>query len=227
VKILQFDYSQAQNIPEEQLRITLNIKPEDMKYLTEVKYGCKWFSHDEDVLRDENAVSNVSAVYSAVGLTIPQEFVSLAIRTHRHHAEACSAYGKITLVINQDAIMSDQLVIFNGDVKGLGLKIKGIPVREHHEWIETHTLLEPIPEIISALNRLEDRKKTGKENPRMYGNYFEARLFRALVLQDIELIYIPKGYTNIIESVQLLCPDVQILPVEKEAPDILKNLGFT
>lgn len=189
-------------VPQGELRITTNIKQSDSCYFTEARYGCKWVSSDEDVLPGETAMENVSAVYAAAGLAEPVEFASLAVRTCRHDARNCNAYGPIILVVDADSI-KDELLIFNGDVKNLGAKLQGEDRSRHSEWVEIHTLSESVSEIISAFGRLVQNARNA-EKPRLVGSYFEARLQRALRPTDIKSIYVPENDRVAMECAQAI-----------------------
>jgi hypothetical protein len=197
-------FTSTVNVSPGDIKITVNIHGYELRFLTEAVHGNQFYAKDEPALKDETVRANIQAVYSAVGISSPEQFTSCAARAAFNQADTCNAYGNVVLVLNQDRIKND-LVIFNGDVKDIGHKIKG--ESDPNSWIEVHTLTEPIDQLVSALNALtaNARVRTNPPpRPRLIGGYFEARLTRALKPEDIEAVHVSSSDQEAIEQAEIL-----------------------
>jgi hypothetical protein len=176
--------------------LTINMKDEDLEYLIEKKYGEEFFAKDESALPDDNAIQNIQKLYGIIGIDLPDKFTSLAIRTDFNNACWCECYGPIVLYINKDEV-SDDIIIFNGDVQELAHKI--LTVANPRDWVKIHKLKE-----VNLYNSLKEIYENGQpENnrlPRIVGGYFEARLHRALKYTDIDEILIPRNRGDVYEK---------------------------
>jgi len=89
------------------------------------------------------------------------------------------AYGHITLEVDFQAVIDD-IVVFNGDAQDLAHNLPMVHPLDHKMEAS---------KFLSLLNTLANNKRTNAE-PRQYGLYYEARLMRPLLLNDISCIYI-------------------------------------
>jgi hypothetical protein len=123
------------------------------------------------------------------------------------------ADGDIVLLVDWREIAAD-LVIFNDDVKNLGAKLIEVEgVRNHGTgsiWLRSVTLkgTDLASEIDAAAEELSDLWAKSRDPkagpPKLLGQYFEARLFRALRPMDIAKVFVPEVASSELDLVAKL-----------------------
>lgn len=119
----------------------------------------------------------------------PKEFVSMAVRSGADSsgvAATLTSYGTIVLEISP-AVVAMEGVIFNGDVKNLSVKVAA---DDDPGWVHRIAFDGDVSLLADELRRLTTSgRSTTPTRPRLVGSYFEARLRRALVPQDIVTVW--------------------------------------
>lgn len=153
--------------------LTVNIS--EARY-EQYRSGNIYLSRDGDALPGEDAVANVQRLYAHHELQAPKCFTSLAVRWKGEPPRTTStlrSYGEIVLVLKRD--LFKEVVVFNGDVKDLAYALSiGNPKSNFVVGLPDQTWLATLVTNISTC-----------QEPRLVGNYVEARLPRALTTSDI------------------------------------------
>lgn len=163
---------------------------------------------------EEQVARQVEAIYRTINRPPPDEMVSLAARLPAIPDKGLlEAYGDIVLLVDWREIAPD-LVIFNGDVKNLGAKLVEVEGARDpgtgSYWLRYITLkgIDLASEIGAAAEELSDLRAKSRNPkavpPRLLGQYFEARLFRALRPMDIAKVFVPQVASSELDLVAKL-----------------------
>ncbi|SMC19866.1 hypothetical protein SAMN02745134_00949 [Clostridium acidisoli DSM 12555] len=186
------------NLNKNEIILTLNIPSDEVKFLFETAYGKQFYAKDEQGIQGEDVAKNISNLYKIISKTATDKFVSLAVRTDFDNAGYYSCYGDVVVLVDKKRI-SDDVVIFNGDVKDIAKKVMETDNQE--KWVEIHYMNEP--NLYERLKKLfENANSMEQKIPRKMGKYFEARMQRALTPEDILEIYIDEKNVIIKKYVQ-------------------------
>lgn len=186
-----------------ELALTLNIPADELRHFLNEEHGCCFRSRDEDALPGENAKRNVERVYEAIGVASPEQFVSLALRTGDDGSSLSTTlrdYGTVVLELDLDRL-GREVIIFNGDVKNLGAKLAQ---ERDTSWVSQIPWDDDRAVVARALTALVENSRRG-QRPRRLGNYFEARLPRAMRLNDIARVYVDPRDEAAVRVARLLC----------------------
>src|SRR4051794_5505786 len=141
-------------IPAGTFALTLNLRPEELIFLTSPKYGCRYCT--EDLNPPGGEPDSIFRLYELLGKPRPTQFTSLALRTPESassDAQTLRAYGPVTLEIDFHSVAED-LVVFNGDVQDLAYEPSFLYPIDHK--VETQ-------EFLSLLKMLRNNKRTGQK----------------------------------------------------------------
>jgi len=167
---------------------TLNVQLSALRYFDPEVAGC-FFSKDAMGLSDETVAMNIRRVWELVGVTPPpNRFTSIAARVVEAKGDSLICYGPAVLVLDPDRIAANTYVL-NGDFKNLGYRIQ---LDGSNEAVCCMRPTEP--ELASRLNQLARSARNRQRKPselRLHGSYFEARVTRPIVLDDIRSAYLP------------------------------------
>jgi len=157
-------------------------------------YLCKGYYHSKDEVdsqrqSNESLVKEIDDLYELIQIPKPRHFTSMAaVASFNCPLEILKAYGRMVLIANLNSISQDTY-IFNGDFKNLSKIITAYGSDEKRNEIfcekYSHELYEKMKKLFDSRNT-----QNGITSPRLRGNYFEARLLRALTPYDIsEIVY--------------------------------------
>lgn len=164
------------------VHFTSNKKSDGLRRLWEKGYT----SFDENVLPGEDAIANVKALLKHLGRDIPAEFASLAVRysgEQRGAGGILQDYGPYVIEVRHEVLVD--ALILNGDVKNLASDFVSGATQKPH-------VIEFDPaDPTKTLQRLVALGKS-RDNPRLTGNYPEARLLRRLRGNDVLAVWTAK-----------------------------------
>ncbi|XXT19002.1 hypothetical protein WME94_53140 [Sorangium sp. So ce429] len=176
-------------LPQGDVRFTVNLRAANLRRLIDATAGGRLVAGDQDVLPGVKASENVQRVWAALEEAPPKEFVSMAVRSGADSsgvAATLASYGTIVLEISP-AVVAMEGVIFNGDVKNLSVKVAA---DDDPGWVHRIAFDGDVSLLADELRRLTTSgRSTTPTRPRLVGSYFEARLRRALVPQDIVAVW--------------------------------------
>ncbi len=161
------------------VHFTTNKQAEGMRLLWNEGYA----SFDENVLPGEDAVGNVRALFEHLGKNVPEEFVSLAVRycnEQRGAQSTLNRYGPYVVEVRHDAL--DDMLILNGDVKNLANDFVQGATEKPYAIPFDHANPEATLQTLLTLGM-------SRTNPRLTGNYPEARLLRRLRGHDVLAVW--------------------------------------
>ena len=191
----------SRKLSQNDVRFTVNLRAADLKRL--INPGGRFFSRDQNALPGEAATANVRQVWAALGEETPAEFVSIAVRSGADSSNVWTTlalYGGVVLEI-LPRIIAAEAVIFNGDVKTVGLKVAetGEPA-----WANKIAFNGDIKALAAELHQLIKNARSGVR-PRLVGSYFEARLRRALVSGDVCAVWVDPSDVDALQAANDLC----------------------
>lgn len=188
---LQIIYTEFPVPPKGEILFTRTISLQDIQYLISASHGQRLYSQDQSVLPGEAPQRVQTILNELAGKPNYQgEFASLAARISRHHKrqrDALGRYGDITLVADPDRIRPETF-IFNGDFKTIGHN----RIRENGatEGVATWPASCDFPFLAQELDRAMSNPAASADG--IIGQYFEARLYRALIPIDLVTVYVPQ-----------------------------------
>lgn len=140
-------------------------------------------SFDKDVLPGEKAVANVTKLFSHLGRQIPNEFASLAVRYPGERGDAgktLELFGEYVVEVRPEVLVD--ALILNGDFKNLAGDFAAGATQKPHV-IE----FDPANQL-AALQQLRKLVQS-VTNPRLVGDYPEARRLRRLRGDDVIAVW--------------------------------------
>jgi hypothetical protein len=188
-----------------EVRFTVNVTLEDLRHLTDPKSGRRFFARDRPGLPGEDAPENVRRVWAAIGEAPPAEFVSIAVRSGADRSSVDTklrAFGNVVLEISPRVVLEDA-VIFNGDVKNLGMKV----AQENDPACVQRVAFDgDLGALASELQRLTTNAYSmTPTRERRVGSYFEARLRRALIPEDVLAVWVDPSDADALAAARILC----------------------
>ncbi|NLI79043.1 MAG: hypothetical protein GX442_21700 [Candidatus Riflebacteria bacterium] len=178
----------------------LYLPPMEIKFLVESRFGKCFFSNDEDSLPKKTAKASINRIYEYIGMKPDQRFTSFVLCNEEFSSNACEVFGSIVLVLKKKRIAQDSY-FFNGDVKNLAYRlVGGFPISK---VVKPRKLTAPAGQILALARECVRKTRSypsspDDERPFPYrvGLYFEIRMFRAVVPEDIKQIVVPKGLAD-------------------------------
>lgn len=177
---------------ENEIVFTLNISTVDICFLTCTSKGQRFYSQDRPTVPGEDPNRVQAILNKLAGKPDYQgEVAALAARISENHARqrtSLNDYGEITLIADPDRIHADT-IIFNGDFKTIGhnrIKDDGTT-----EGIVTWAVGKDLSSLAKELDRAMSNGPRCQSG--IVGQYFEARLYRALKPTDFIRAYVPQA----------------------------------
>lgn len=174
--------------------LVTHIQPHEIDYLTRCRYGNCFWTKDEEALSKEQIHKNISRLYSLIHVSPISKFTSAFVKSFNISCDIRWNYGPIALYLDIEKVKKDTIV-FNGDVKNLAFKLF-VQNASPKKYLRYHSMDAPIFHILVHLhkyywNSMAHAMFKKPFFPRMVGCYFEARVFRPITPEDIEMIVIP------------------------------------
>ncbi|MBP7632942.1 hypothetical protein KBA41_02140 [Candidatus Ozemobacteraceae bacterium] len=183
--------------------ILTHIESHEVEYFLLKRFGRQFWANDEDFLKKESCRSNIGKLYKILKIPPKSKYVSGYVHTRDFTCEFGWNYGNICLILDLERI-KEKTVIFNGDLKNLAYKLFVLNASTRN-FLRYHHLSEHHTDIFVSLQRyywnyMFNCLLKKQCNPRMIGCYYEARIFRPIVQEDIEMIVIPRDSDSAVKG---------------------------